>query len=110
MNFLQNLYLGERIAPKANRIIEKLNKNEIVPGVYVLALASNPENMLDLIPAWEITQKGYPKEKLMVIGLASDKKEAIQLSQFLIQEAMEFSGNPDVRTFLRTKWEGQIWN
>ena len=108
MKFLQELYLGEQIAPKVDQIVKKINNNEIVPNLYVLAMASNPDNMLDLIPEWELLQKGYPKENVFVIGLAKNKKEAVGLVQFIIEECYEKTHSADVRAYLSEKWEGQI--
>ncbi len=107
MVFVKDLYLGETIAPKVNQIIEKMNNNQIVPNLYLIAMASNPENMLDLIPQWEALQEKYPKKNLRVVGLASGKKEAIGLVQYIVEESIEKTGSADVRIFLNPKWEGQ---
>lgn len=107
MKFLQELYLGEHIAPKVDQIVKKIMTEKIVPNLYLIAMASHPDNMLDLIPQWEVLQKGYPKEQLRIIGLAENKKDAIGLMQFIIQESMEVTGSADVRAYLEEKWEGQ---
>lgn len=107
MKFLQELYLGEQVAPKVDQIVKKINNNEIVPNLYVIALASNADNMLDLIPEWELLQKGYPQENILVVGLAKDKKDAVGLVQFIIEECFEKTGSADVRAYLKEKWEGQ---
>ncbi len=31
-------------------------------GIYVITLASNTQNLLDIIPSYELMQKGYPKK------------------------------------------------
>lgn len=107
MEFLKNLYLGERVAPNADQILKKLNKNEVVPNVYVLTMATNPDNMMDLIPEWELMQKNYPKDLIRIIGIAYDKNEAIELMQFIVEEAYQTTGSADAREYLKEKWEGQ---
>ena len=107
MIFFENLYLGETIAPKVDQILKKVNNNKIVPDLYMIALASNHDNMLDIIPEWELMQKGYPKEHIKVVGLANGKKEALALVQFIIEESIQKIGSADVRTYLNERWEEQ---
>jgi hypothetical protein len=63
--------------------------------------------MLDLILEKEALQTCYKKQGLKVVGIASGKKEAIDLVQLIIEESMRETGSADVREFLRKKWEGQ---
>ncbi len=109
MKFLQELYLGERIAPKVDQIVKRIKTEKVVPNLYLLTMSNHPDNMLDLVPQWEALQKGYPKEQMRVIGLADGKKEAIEVLQSIIGESMAMSGTADVRGYLEEKWEGQVW-
>ena len=107
MKFLQELYLGEKIAPKIDQIVKKIMDSKAVPNLYLIAMASHPDNMLDLIPYWEVLQNGYPKEHIRVVGLANGKKDAIGLMQFIVEESLEQTGSADIRIYLEEKWEGQ---
>lgn len=107
MKFLQELYLGEHIVPKVDQIVKKILADKLVPNLYLIAMATHPDNMLDLIPEWEVLQKGYPKEQIRIVGLAEDKEDAIGLIQFIIKESIEKTGSADVRAYLEEKWEGQ---
>lgn len=108
MKFLQELYMGERVAPKADQIIKKIMTDEAVSNLYLIAMSTHPDNMLDLIPHWEVLQKGYPKDHIRVAGLADGKKDAIGLIQFMVEESLEKTGSADVRAYLEEKWEGQV--
>ena len=108
MLFFENLYFGESIAPKADQILKKVNKNKVVSDLYMIALASNPDNMLDIIPEWEVMQKNYPKDSIKVIGLANGKKEAFSLVQFIIEESIQRTGSADVRVYLKERWEERV--
>ncbi len=107
MKFLQELYLGEKIAPKVDQIVKKIKNDQTVPNLYLIVMASHPDNMLELIPQKDILQKGYPKEQLYVIGLAANKKEAIKLVQSIVEESFIKIGSADIRAYLKEKWEGQ---
>ena len=107
MKWYKNLYLGETIAPKARQIVNKIKKKKLTPDVYVIALASNPLNQLDVIPAWELLQPGYPKEHICIIGLAQGKKEALSLVTTIVDEAYQNTGDVKITDYLRCKWREQ---
>ena len=107
MKFLQELYLGEKIIPKVDGIVKRIKTEKVVPNLYLITMASHPDNMLDLVPEWEELQKGYPKETLRIVGLAENKKAAIKLMQSIIEESIKVTGSADIRAYLEVKWEGQ---
>ena len=107
MKFLQELYLGEKIVPKVDKIVKKIMTEKIVPNLYLIAMTSHPDHMLDLIPEWEVLQKGYPKESLRIVGLAENKKDAMKVMQTIVEESLLMTGSADIRAYLEEKWEGQ---
>ena len=66
----------------------------------MIALASNPENLFDIIPSWELMQKHYPKRQLVIIGLAKGWEEAVEVVKQIITEIYERTGGFDVRNYL----------
>ena len=107
MKWYKNLYLGEGIAPKARQTINKIKKNKPTIDVYVIAFAANPEDQLDVIPSWELLQKGYPTEHLRIIGLAKGKKEALQLVTKLADEVYQKTGDVRIVEYLKNEWREQ---
>ena len=100
MRWYKNLYAGESIARKKNRIKWKIIHNAGQIGIYVIALPSNRENLLDLIPAWELMQWHYPKGQLYIIGLAGNYDEAAELAAAIICEAYAETGSFCVRDYI----------
>ena len=74
MKWYEDLYVGDSIEGKVNRIKWKINHHAGTVSIYVIAFASNRQNLLDIIPAWELMQKHYPKKQLYIIGLAGKNK------------------------------------
>lgn len=109
MKWYKDLYLGEMIAADAKNIIKKIKNKKLVPGVYVIAVASNPANLMDVIPGWELLQKGYPKEDIRIIGLASGKTEAMEVVRQIIDETYRMTGDVKVRQYLKEKWRESLW-
>ena len=107
MQFMGCLYVGDSLISAQYKVIEKVHKSKLVPNLYLIALSFNSDNMLDLIPEWEALQKGYPKNELKVVGIATGKKEAVTLVKRIVEDSLVHTGNADVRPFLKAKWEEQ---
>ena len=110
MKWYHNLFLGETIAPKYKKIIRTIKYNKITkiaPNIYVIAFASNPHNLLDIIPAWELMQKGYPKEHIRIIGLAQGKKEAFEVVRQIVDETYQNTKSTNIKEYLRNEWREQ---
>ena len=59
MKWYEDLYVGDSIEGKVNRIKWKINHHAGTVSIYVIAFASNRQNLLDIIPAWELMQRSY---------------------------------------------------
>ena len=85
-----------------NRIKWKINHHAGTVSIYVIAFASNRQNLLDIIPAWELMQKSYPgKKQMQIIGLAKGYAEALELVCSIIEEVYQNTGDVDVKSYLR---------
>ena len=103
MKWYENLYVGESIRHKTEKIKWKIRHNAGQVEIYVITLASNPSNLLDIIPAQELMQKAYPKKELYVIGLAHGYDEALEVVTQIIDEVYRETGGFAVAAYLRTK-------
>lgn len=110
MKWFKYLFLGEQIIPKSNKIITKIKKRKLTPNVYIIALASNPNNLLDIIPSLELLQSGYPIDEIHIIGLAFGKEEAVDLVCDIISEVHQSGDLLNVKVYLENKWGDDIWN
>lgn len=101
MKWYKDLYVGESISHKVDKIKWKINHNAGTLSIYIIALASNPQNMLDIIPTRELLQKAYPKKEMRIIGLAGSYNEAIELVRKIVEETYNVTGNANVRYYLK---------
>lgn len=101
MRWYSKLYVSESIGKKANRIKWRIKHGAGTPGVYVLTFASNSENLLDIIPSWNLMQRAYPKKNLKVIGLAKGYDDALELVRTIVDETYQNTGSVDVWSYLR---------
>lgn len=107
MIWYEDLYVGESIVHKTNKIKWKIRMGAGQLGIYVITLASCEKNLLDIIPAQELLQKGYPKKNLYVIGLAKGYDEAIEVAASIVDEVYQRTGTFAVRHYLVQKRKGK---
>lgn len=103
MRWYDRLYLGESVKEHADDIRWKINHNVGQKNVYVISLSVNPQNLLDITPAWELIQHSYPYKKSMsIVGLAKGREEAVDVVVRIIEETYLQKGNVDVRDYLKS--------
>ena len=103
MKWYKDLYVGESIRHKTKIIKWKIKHNAGQINIFVITIASNPQNLMDIIPAHELMQKAYPKKELFVIGLAKGKTEAYKVVTQIIDEVYRETGGFAVLPYLQTK-------
>lgn len=103
LEWYKKLYIGDNAKKKARTTIKKLKQGKLVLSAYVITLASNEKNLLDLFPAAQLKQKVSRNLCPMIVGLADDYEEALQLVQQIIEETYQRQGNTDVRAYLNRR-------
>ena len=102
MEWHKNLYVGASILQKQKKIKWKIMHNQLQLRVYVIALAANEQNLLDIIPSRELLQKHYPKRDIYIIGLAGHYNEALELAGHIVSEVYRATGGFDIRSYIRS--------
>lgn len=62
MIWYDDLYVSENIEKKADKIKWKIKHNAGLLQMYVITLACNSQNLLEIISTKELMQKNYPKK------------------------------------------------
>lgn len=105
MVWYDDLFVGESIRPRRQkRIIRKVKKRSIFNAAYLLTLSANPQNLIDIIHTQVVRQRYYPKKDLVVIGLAGNYEEALQLAAEILVSLYTVQGNFGLREFLKRNW------
>lgn len=102
MFWYDDLYVGESIVHKKNRIKWKISHNAGQLEIYVISLASNRQNLLDIIRSTELLQSGYPQKAMYIVGLAKGYDEAVEVAASIIADVYRETGAFCVHTYF---WE-----
>ena len=65
MQWAENLYLTDKTAKKKDKIIRKANRGMGMVSIYLITLASNPENLFDIFHAAHLKQPAFYKQDLV---------------------------------------------
>ena len=76
-----------------------IKHHELQLGAYVIALSSNGTDIFDLIPSYMLSEKGYKGHDIKILGLATSKKDAIDLTERMIMDVYRATGDVDVRGY-----------
>lgn len=103
MKWHKDLYTGKSIRRRQKKVKWKIVHGAGQLRVYVISLASNRQNLLDIIPSRELLQKYYPKNGLYIIGLAGNYEEALEVAGHIVSEVYSKTGSFDVRSYICQK-------
>jgi hypothetical protein len=95
LKWYKPLYVGESLTGKKEKVVKRLDHNVLQPNVYVIVLADNGKDNFRILSSLELLQKGYPKDDLTVVGIATGKEEAFLLVGKMIQDVYDKTGSVD---------------
>ena len=96
LNWYKGLYVGNNAKKKKKKLIRRINQGAGVIDVYLITLASNSRDQLDIFSANELLQKARRKNCPVIVGLACGYWEALEL----VQRTYEETGTGEVRKWL----------
>lgn len=100
LTFHSRLYLSESIAEKKlDKLKKRLEKKPLLSNVYLIVPAANPMDQLEIFDARQLAQSFYQKEHFLVIGIAADYKEALQLIEKMVQDCLAERDDCNLREY-----------
>lgn len=100
MKFYKYLYIGDTVKNPA-KIKRKLKLHAGV-SVFVIAIAHG-EDQLEIYHSAYLKQKYYRYHPPIIVGLATDYKEALQIVLKITEECVSLTGNCNLKEYLKQK-------
>jgi hypothetical protein len=98
----EGYYIEEGIEDP-DRIRKSIDRRKPEPGIYLLTLSDNPDNLMEIVPAMLLIQKNLYRLCPQVIGMARSKDSAISLATSVIEQTYQATGNFNVKEFLNSR-------
>ncbi len=103
MRWYRQLYIGENAKGKKDNIINKIKENKWQRDIYVIALPSNPENLLDIYPAKVLLQSHFQKQDIWILGIAKGYQEAIEGAGRIIVSIYEITKGFAIKEYFKNQ-------
>ena len=100
LRWYKNLYLGNTVRGQEKKLMRRLEKGKPAPGVWLVTIASNEQNNLDLIPSELLLQKAFRAHCPMIVGIGFTKAEALAILLRIVQEVYRETENMNIRAWL----------
>lgn len=99
MRWYDALWVGPGASRQKRRIISSIEKHKPVAGTYLITLAENPSELLDIVPAGMLSRNSCSTEDLCILGIAVGKKEAFELVEKMVDYIYRETGALNIRDY-----------
>lgn len=104
MNWYPDLYVGMSAQRKKNKIISNIRHQKATLNVYLITLAANPKDMLDIINANLVRQPVLCGQPLYIVGIACGYREALDVVLDIVNDIYKETQETAVREYLLEHW------
>ena len=101
IDFHYHLRLGEGLEYKDLMQMKKdLRANPVGANLYLITLAANEHEQLDIYDAKYLVQKYFSKNPPYVVGIAKEKAHAIAVVEEMMQECVINRGDANLKAYI----------
>ncbi len=100
MKFIDKLYFGSKASESKKSVLKDIKKGNYLPGVCIVTLPSNADNILDIIEVYTLQQPAINTEDITVVGIAFGKDEAMELVRVIVDDTYRELGEVDIIRYL----------
>lgn len=103
MRWYRKLYVGETAKKDRYRIVGKVRHGRLQKNIYLITIASNKKNLLDIYPSNTMLWNYFKQSDVLIVGIAKGYDEAVELACRIVTEVYERTGGFDVRSYIRER-------
>jgi len=94
------LYIGDNVKNKFEKVKNKLDQGKIVPDIYLITIAANGIDQLDVINSFYLFQNTVYRRCPMIVGIAKGQEEAIGIVKQITEETYAEKQNGNIKDYL----------
>ncbi len=100
MRWYRKLYIGETARKDRYRIVGKVKHRRPQRDAYLITLATNEKNLLDIYPANTMLWHYFYKSSILIVGIAGSHEEAVELACQIVTQVYQDTGSFNVRSYI----------
>lgn len=93
------LYTGQNAGLIYDKIHKSVEDEHYIPGVYLITLAYNEKEQLDIYDSIQLYQPALKKRLQPIVGIASGNEEALKVFQVIADDVLKKTGHLRIREF-----------
>ena len=101
----KDLYLDGITKHMVDKIKDRAERERVQYPFFVVSLASNEDNLLDIMHINELLFPYYRKRTTKVLGVAGSRQQAKIMAAAIISKVYQDTGTCDVRKFFQSCFE-----
>lgn len=94
-----HLYLDEKAEKKIKKLKRKIEDGKLNFNLYCVCLATNPDNILDIMNTNELLFRHYSNMTVSIVGLAYSRDGAIELVERIALDIYEQTDDFNAKEF-----------
>lgn len=99
MRWALNLYTTPKTKKCLPIIMNRLKRRRFQPGLWLITLSSNKENLLDIFQSIYYMQPMFEKMNPDIVGIAENEDAARELLIKILEDVYKQQGSFDVQTY-----------
>ena len=99
MRFAINLYTTEKTRKTLTRIMRRTKSRRLQPGIWLITIASNEKNLLDIFHSIHYMQPMFETLNPDIVGIAESEDAAKELLIQITEDVYRETGSFDVRSY-----------
>ena len=99
VKWFKDLYLDGITRKRVDMFKSYIDKEKLQYTVFFVTLASNPDNLLDIMNVNELLFPYYKKKQMLILGLAGSRQQAKIMAAGIIEKVYRETGGFDVRAY-----------
>lgn len=103
MRYYKDLYIGEGIDKKKEKIFRKLEQNKFQMNTYLVVIPEHDKNQLEIYNAVLLMQRSFVPKDLFVVGITKGYEDALVLVEEIVEDVYEQTKTANVRAYLEQK-------
>ncbi|MDO5346160.1 MAG: hypothetical protein Q4E91_10470 [Lachnospiraceae bacterium] len=103
MDWYADLYTDRITGTVKERLIAEIEDQKYRGNTYLITLAANPENQLDIFSVQELRFPYLRRNCSLIVGLASCRESALLLTERIVQDVYESTKDVKIRDFFLLK-------
>ena len=103
MEWYRKLYTDRTTEKRKKKIVKEIDAGIYRGNTYLITLAANPENMLEILSVHQLAFSYLRRTCPMIVGIACCRESALLLLERMINEIYEKTGTLKIREYFMSR-------